>query len=195
LIGGVSGALLLAGAAIAGSPAEPAKKAVGKLVGAYTDLRARFKSSRADRVSCDASGEHADAGDMGEGCGACDGFLPILGKTAASIEPCECSLDGLNKKIRIHRNKPAGRPMSRATAKANAGKSMVRCHVDNSTGEWGALQDSNLQPDRYERSGLQGKAKWNQRRKSTCGQCRVQNRGPGRTRTCNESVMSTRLCH
>ena len=30
---------------------------------------------------------------MGEGCGACDGFLPIPGKTSALVEPCESALD------------------------------------------------------------------------------------------------------
>jgi hypothetical protein len=30
---------------------------------------------------------------MGEGCGAFDGFLPILGKTSALGDPCESALD------------------------------------------------------------------------------------------------------
>jgi transposase, IS5 family len=40
-------------------------------------------------------------------------------------------LEGLNRKSRIHRKKPAGKPMSQATAKANAKKSTVRCHVEH----------------------------------------------------------------
>jgi IS5 family transposase len=40
-------------------------------------------------------------------------------------------LDGISKTSRIHRKKPAGRPMSRAAAQANAKKSKVRCHVEH----------------------------------------------------------------
>lgn len=43
-------------------------------------------------MPCDASCEHADAGDVSEGCGALDGFLPVLCEAAASSEPCECAL-------------------------------------------------------------------------------------------------------
>lgn len=40
-------------------------------------------------------------------------------------------LEGLSKKSRIHRKKPNGKPMSRATARANAKKSTVRCRVEH----------------------------------------------------------------
>lgn len=39
-------------------------------------------------------------------------------------------LEGISRTSRIHRKKPAGRPMSRATAQANAKKSKVRCQVE-----------------------------------------------------------------
>lgn len=44
-------------------------------------------------MSCDASCEHADAGDVSEGGRAFDGFLPVLCEAAAASEPCECPLD------------------------------------------------------------------------------------------------------
>ena len=40
-------------------------------------------------------------------------------------------LAGIGKTSRIHRKKPAGRPMKRATAQSNARKSKVRCHVEH----------------------------------------------------------------
>lgn len=40
-------------------------------------------------------------------------------------------LDGIRKTSRIHRKKPNGKPMSRATAQANAKKSTVRCRVEH----------------------------------------------------------------
>lgn len=40
-------------------------------------------------------------------------------------------LDSIARTSRIHRKKPNGKPMSRATARANAKKSTVRCHVEH----------------------------------------------------------------
>lgn len=40
-------------------------------------------------------------------------------------------LDSIARTSCIHRRKPAGKPMSRATARANAKKSAVRCHVEH----------------------------------------------------------------
>lgn len=40
-------------------------------------------------------------------------------------------LEGLSKTSRIHRKKPAGKPMSKSTRKANAKKSKIRCHVEH----------------------------------------------------------------
>ncbi len=40
-------------------------------------------------------------------------------------------LAGISKTSRIHRKKPAGRPMKRATEQSNARKSKVRCHVEH----------------------------------------------------------------
>lgn len=40
-------------------------------------------------------------------------------------------LEGISRTSRIHRKKPAGRPMSRAAAQANAKKSKIRCHVEH----------------------------------------------------------------
>ena len=40
-------------------------------------------------------------------------------------------LAGIGKTSRIHRKKPAGRPMKRTTSQSNASKSKVRCHVEH----------------------------------------------------------------
>lgn len=55
----------------------------------------------------------------------------VWGDTAYRSAKNEDYLEKINKKSRIHRKKPNGKPMSRATAKANAKKSTVRCHVEH----------------------------------------------------------------
>ena len=51
--------------------------------------------------------------------------------TAYSSAENERYLEGIGKVSRIHRRKPAGRPMAKHIARGNAAKSAVRAHVEH----------------------------------------------------------------
>lgn len=55
----------------------------------------------------------------------------VWADTAYRSAANEQYLDGIGRVSRIHRRKPAGRPLPRHTARANAAKSAVRAHVEH----------------------------------------------------------------